>query len=229
MIKNAKTIVAAVDASDFCKLHTEPRSFPIFESNEIVTGPLLGVGGFGIVFEVKEIRLDGHKSALSAGKAAGIEGTSQTSEQVDDMEGQEGDHHRHQENEKREQELENHYDIEEARSLMVANVRRGTDARYAIKKLHPDLSSLEHARGMIDLAIETKFLSRLWHPNISKLKVRPEAGRMKSISCSHACIIRLGCSQDEGLLGWAHARWPQLHCVGSIVRNTRSKDSRMEE
>jgi len=167
LVKNAKTIVAAVDASDFCRLHTEPRSFPIFESNEIVTGPLLGVGGFGIVFEVKEIRLDGHKAVPSAGKADGKEGTSQTSAPVDDMTGREGDHH-HQENEKHEQKLENHYDIEEARSLMVANVRRGTDARYAIKKLHPDLSYLEHARGTIDLAIETKFLSRLWHPNISK-------------------------------------------------------------
>jgi hypothetical protein len=40
-------------------------------------------------------------------------------------------------------------------------------ARYALKRLHNDLTELERARGMVDLAVEAKYLSLVWHPNIS--------------------------------------------------------------
>ena len=44
-------------------------------------------------------------------------------------------------------------------------------ARYALKRLRPDLpSDVEYARGALDLAIEIKFLSVLKHPNIVKMR-----------------------------------------------------------
>ena len=47
------------------------------------------------------------------------------------------------------------------------NLRYGS-ARYAVKRLQPNLGQVDQARGAVDLAIEIKFLSTIWHPNISK-------------------------------------------------------------
>jgi hypothetical protein len=60
-----------------------------------------------------------------------------------------------------------HYDVEKARGLMSLRVTKNGYARYALKRLHNDLTELERARGMIDLAVEAKYLSLVWHPNIS--------------------------------------------------------------
>lgn len=61
-----------------------------------------------------------------------------------------------------------HYDITQARKWMAREPRRDGYGRYAIKKLKENLSELEQARAMVDLAVEAKFLSIVWHPNISK-------------------------------------------------------------
>ena len=61
-----------------------------------------------------------------------------------------------------------HYDVTKARHLMEKRAIRSGKARYALKRLHSDLTALERARGMIDLAVEAKYLSIVWHPNISK-------------------------------------------------------------
>lgn len=61
-----------------------------------------------------------------------------------------------------------HYEVRRARHLMAHNVKRNGSARYAIKRLHKDLSDLERTRGMIDMALEAEYLSVLWHPNIGK-------------------------------------------------------------
>jgi hypothetical protein len=62
-----------------------------------------------------------------------------------------------------------HYDVATARHCMQRRcLRHGTTARYAIKRLHGCLSAAERARGMLDLAVEAKYLSVVWHPNISK-------------------------------------------------------------
>jgi hypothetical protein len=51
-------------------------------------------------------------------------------------------------------------------------------ARYAIKRLRPDLNKLEYARGALDLAIEIKYMSLLWHPNIVKMRAVSETPRL---------------------------------------------------
>jgi hypothetical protein len=61
-----------------------------------------------------------------------------------------------------------HYDIKKARLLMGQRCTRKGTARYALKRLHGALSATERARGMIDLAVEAKYLSVVWHPNISE-------------------------------------------------------------
>ena len=48
-------------------------------------------------------------------------------------------------------------------------LRKGV-SRYALKRLHEELTELERARGIVDLAIEAKYLSVVWHPNIIKIR-----------------------------------------------------------
>jgi hypothetical protein len=60
-----------------------------------------------------------------------------------------------------------HYDVKEAKEVMATRAIKCGRGRYALKRLHNDLSELERSRGMIDLAVEAKYLSTVWHPNIS--------------------------------------------------------------
>ena len=175
LIQSAEKIVGAVEESDFGMHHTTPREYPVFERCEIVVGPVLGVGGFGVVFEVDKIALISTQEGASISNGTPPTAAAvplQQQQQQDDEDEQLQQQHYSKEDDERDKKLENqHYDVEQARTLMEARQRRnGTDARYAVKRLHQDLSAFDCARGMIDLAIETKVLSRLWHPNISKYK-----------------------------------------------------------
>ena len=63
--------------------------------------------------------------------------------------------------------------IVQDRSFMQAHcIRKGKDARYAIKRLSDDLLKDPHAfvNGIIDLAIEARFLAVIRHPNIIKMR-----------------------------------------------------------
>jgi serine/threonine protein kinase len=58
------------------------------------------------------------------------------------------------------------------RSYISSNYLRNNDARYAIKTLSPSLMNdpERFVAGVIDLVIETKFLSIIRHPNIVKMR-----------------------------------------------------------
>lgn len=159
LLDTADQTLSEVEACDFCQ-KVSARSFPKFEKDEVELGPLLGVGGFCMVYEIETFRLkeddEEQADAKSTGDSAadGINKIKEPSEDMDLDNHADGEHH--------------HYEVDMARKLMSNNVRRNEDARYAIKRLHKKLNPFERARGKLDLAIEVKFLSRLWHPNISK-------------------------------------------------------------
>jgi hypothetical protein len=192
LMDTADDALAAIDASDFSKEHSVKRDYPLFAASEIATGDVLGVGSFGVVFEVDEIILEGQKDeetsqpgqvAAGLDKAASSDGANK-GENVE------------------------HYEVSTARAFMAANFKRnGVDARYALKILRHDHSELQRARGMIDLAIETKLLSRLWHPNIgtycSCYSVDPDEP-----TCNSIILHLMGLSyssQDERLFHRSHA------------------------
>lgn len=58
------------------------------------------------------------------------------------------------------------------RNYMSLNYLRNNDARYAVKTLSPSLFNdpERFVAGVIDLVIETKFLSIIRHPNIVKMR-----------------------------------------------------------
>jgi len=121
--------------------------FPTFLAQEIITGKILGRGGFSDVAEIPYIQclkrsMDG-KACLEQAEHDGP--------------------------------VENAARNKESRSFMAKHCRRegsGGEARYAIKRLRSDIvndKDLFYA-GLGDLVIETRFLYHLEHPSIIKLR-----------------------------------------------------------
>ena len=225
LLQNADDIVKEAEDS-FLLNGYKPREYPAFHRGEIKFGPVLGVGGFGIVFEVKDISLTlpreveilenssgddqqnnsttisdhteespthppreekdvsaavgpemggvtfDNTAAVSSernGRPRSDASQTTTATTYADAEPTSGLINSH----KNSTGLgvgqdDSHYDVTNARQYMAEFVRRNGEARYAVKRLHRDLNDLERTRGMIDLAIEAKILSFVWHPNISR-------------------------------------------------------------
>jgi hypothetical protein len=192
MLTKADTILASVDESFIITSEQSGhivRLMPAFRPEEITLGPVLGRGGFGVVHEIAKFTLDqdddveegddgNNNNNNNGGQQAYGTSAGETTEQcsstsgtmmrqrrpppptIDDHSTTElSDHH----------DVHVHYDIREARHYMTRRCQRQGTARYALKLLHSDLSPVERARGMIDLAVEAKYLSVVWHPNISTL------------------------------------------------------------
>lgn len=119
----------------------EERRVPQFGPNEIRLGSILGKGGFCTVSEIKKISLNGD------------ENHEQLYSSEDDVQWQIQD-----------------------REFMSKNFLRKkngrTDTRYAIKTLSESLLNdpERFVAGVIDLAVETKFLAIIRHPNIIKMR-----------------------------------------------------------
>jgi hypothetical protein len=207
LLAQASNLLKEVDDSEILR-NARERLYPTFDRSEIKFGPLLGVGGFGIVFEVKEINLkipvevevDVLKTEPHPTTTSSVDTATDTNTATAVIESKGGNAvtggsdlpaHMLQDSEESpsiaittiafNNDLNHvaiklpsgsathddaHYDVHIARKHMAQSVRRNGDARYAVKRLHRDLTDLERARGMIDLAIEAKYLSVIWHPNI---------------------------------------------------------------
>ena len=167
-----------IDQSFLVTQH-QPRDFPQFTMNELTLGSLLGKGGFSDVSEVVNIQIPESVAVASLPVAPPKDDDDhandpiliprhsidpQAQAQHEPLE----DHH--------ENDPDDHIDLSIARSFMSKYCLRQGSARYAIKRLKSDLSDIDRARGAVDLAIEIKFLSTLWHPNISTCLVLGQCG-----------------------------------------------------
>ena len=135
LLKQAKKVLEKKSSeTPIFDLDAENR-IPKFESDELFIGKLLGRGGFCKVSEVIKVTL----------KDRVIEQVETNSEQKDE----------HQ-----------FATILQDRNFMQAHyLRSGTDYRYAIKKLRDDAVDDVHnfINGIVDLAIEARFLSVIRH------------------------------------------------------------------
>lgn len=119
-------------------------AMPRFERNELQLGNVLGKGGFCTVNEIKKvIPNDGSTQAHVV-------------EEDDDEFGADF----------------TPGNITQDRNYIIKRYRRGKDARYAIKKLSDDIDHdpQHYVAGVIDLAIESRFLAVVRHPNIIKMR-----------------------------------------------------------
>jgi hypothetical protein len=157
ILDQAAAVLAAIDASFIVTQRDHDlRPLPTFRAEDIALGPVLGTGGFGIVYEVAQFHPEPPVSKPIEPMA---DATTRSPETV----------HRRQvshtattDEELFRGDLHVHYDVNKAKEWM----HRSTDGRYAFKRLQRGLTPVERARGMLDLATEAKYLSIVWHPNI---------------------------------------------------------------
>lgn len=154
LLERAKSIVEdKTKASDIFDEQAE-KSLPRFEKSELDLGRVLGRGGFCVVNEVRNFKLQAN-SPLDK-KAAGDKKS-----MIDEEEDEFG---------------ELRYDggvVVQDRTFMSRKcLRQGKHARYAIKTLSDEcLADPERfVGGVIDLAVESRFLSVIRHPNIIKMR-----------------------------------------------------------
>jgi hypothetical protein len=192
MLEGSDAILAAVDNAYIIKQRGHKvRAMPTFRPEEVSLGKVLGTGGFGIVNEIKGFFLDKEDETESQTQALSEEESSDEKSALiqnnpeDTMDAtlpSTGLRKRNSEPKitivptdsdkavTRESDLldsHTHYDVSKAKQVMSMRAIKSGGGRYALKRLHDDLSQLERARGMIDLAVEAKYLSTVWHPNIS--------------------------------------------------------------
>lgn len=121
-------------------------NFPKFHEAEIVYGEILGKGGFSTVSEVRGFALKDY-TGVRRRRSFGI------NRDIPDGEALPGEF--------------------ESRKFMAAHVFRNEgDARYAIKKLSPEITNDPETliTGMADMVNEARILSAMEHPNIVKLR-----------------------------------------------------------
>ncbi|GKY91120.1 hypothetical protein MPSEU_000084800 [Mayamaea pseudoterrestris] len=201
LLRQAPQLLKQVEDSFLVKHHR--RSYPTFRASEVTVGPLLGVGGFGVVFEVENLTLRLLVDTDDDKGSKAIKRNEKLQEQPTELPNSfseslarivtDTDKSAHQnktsdvsfltpieqlndfhDDKASVDKDDSHYEVHSARRHMVQFVRRNGEARYAIKRLHKDLPELARVRGMIDLAMEATFLSGLWHPNIIKMRAVAE-------------------------------------------------------
>jgi len=192
LMARADKILKAVDNSYIIKERGHhPRNMPKFKHTEIELGRTLGAGGFGIVNQITafDLELEEETQTPEPNDKKESAGGAETEKKAETEEGAQPTASTTEggadyttatasvtETTKKDQyspvttgdgyEDDSHYDIEGARELMQKRCLRRGVTRYALKRLHDDLSDVEKARAMIDLAVEAKYLSVVWHPNI---------------------------------------------------------------
>jgi hypothetical protein len=196
-LSKADLLLAAVDESFIVtKRGHKVRALPTFRYDEIALGKVLGTGGFGIVYEITNITvnrkekptsdidiLPGYTSLEASGQHEAKSSNEVTPPKYTDCETNDirnaWQHHSTSSTRsisssdvQNNLDSHHHYRIDKAKDLMEKCCCRTTSdevtSRYALKRLQKGLTSIERARGMFDLAVEAKYLSIVWHPNISK-------------------------------------------------------------
>lgn len=128
---------------------------PRFQRSELTLGHVLGRGGFCTVHEISQVTLVDSANGLANGDAN--RGRSATKDDIEE--------------ENHEPNAWNNM-IQDRKFIAAKCIRKGKDARYALKLLSPEtLEDPERfVAGIIDLAIEARFLAVVKHPNIIKMR-----------------------------------------------------------
>lgn len=127
--------------------------YPKFTKDSIKFGKVLGKGGFGTVYECLSFDANLKSNKVSSSSSTGLRRASSSKDFSD------------------EDEVEQ--EQKESRQFIADHcIRKGGDARYALKILSPEVVNEPRifTQGSIDMAVETRLLSFIDHPNIIKMR-----------------------------------------------------------
>ena len=134
------------------------EKYPHFELHELQLGKVLGKGGFGTVSEILAFTVNG--VVVPSRNHASKRGMDDDVEETEmDLSGSSADG--------------GGSPYQESRMFIAQHcLRNNSDARYAVKILSPEVVAEPgmFLQGMMDMALETRFLSDITHPNIVKLR-----------------------------------------------------------
>lgn len=176
-------------------------------SLEIQLGKVLGKGGFCTVSEVKQVMLLNQPAPKPTSRR-----TSEGRDEHDDDDDLPGGF--------------SSYVVQDRNYMATRYLRHGKDARYAVKTLSPEtlLSEDKHLAGVVDLAIEAKFLSCIRHPNIIKMRAMTNTGPFEP--GFFLVLDRLYDILPDRLKKWSNKR-RSLKGVGKILDLSRSKKKKL--
>ena len=132
--------------------------FPQFQLSEVQLGKVLGKGGFGTVSEVRAFD-------VTADQVKAKKKKNQVRQSVRNLFASHNDLGANDEQVEEGQ-------MESRKFIADHCIRNGGDARYALKILSPQVvaDTAMFIQGVIDMAVETRFLSDFQHPNIIKMR-----------------------------------------------------------
>ena len=147
LLKTAKNAVAEKTKNTTILDKEAEDRIPKFKMSELNLGKVLGRGGFCVVNEITKITLSENNNNGENGKKDGANNKLDDEHQI--------------------------FNIVQDRNFMASHcIRSGRDYRYALKILQESSYKDPHTfvSGVVDLAIESRFLSVVRHPNIIKMR-----------------------------------------------------------
>lgn len=163
LLQTAEDIVgSAVQGTRLFDNHREEK-LPRFSSGEVYTGRIIGRGGFCTVKEITSIRSATKKRSFFQQRRPSNASASGRSTKS------------------------SHHSIDQSvsgvnmsvKDYMAYNCNKGGSPRYVIKQVAEEWiysNRITYLKGTIDLAMESKFLSSLQHPNIVELRGLSDGG-----------------------------------------------------
>jgi hypothetical protein len=116
------------------------------------------------------------------------------------------------------------------RTFMEQHCRRGPgeDCRYALKRLKADTCARaeDYVNGLVDLAIEAKFLAVLRHPNIIKMRAMAHHGPYSTIDPYFIVLDRLYDTLSTRIMTWRERRPSRGSVVASLLLFGAGREAR---
>jgi serine/threonine protein kinase len=176
------------------------NDLPKFTKAEVTQGKTLGKGSFGTVCEVRAF--DPRRKRSRSFRLF--------RDNVDDHEVSVGD-------------------IESRKFIADHCIRNGGDARYAVKQLSKDIleDPKKYFQGVVDMAIETRILSSLEHPNIVKLR---SLGNSTPFHEDYFIVMdRLYDTLEKRLTVWERRQRRSIGLAGNIIDRKGTKRTKLYE
>jgi serine/threonine protein kinase len=176
---------------------------PQFDTQEVLSGKMLGKGAFGMVHEIRGFRIQTGSGSIPS-----------DSNRTVDSDGDEvapGN-------------------VESCKFIAKHCFRNGGDARYAVKRLRPDVIQDHNTllQGIADLATETRLLSSMaYHPNVIHLRA---IGRARFTEDCFIVLDRLYDTLETRLQTWGQERKQAKRLVQKYWKDPqRTKKSQLYE